>query len=137
MSYYDQNDYNNENVNTGENYDFNSYNESKNSQVSYIYTLMIINMIFAIIIYTCITYFSYKAYYAYESLFGEIPLGEGNANLNNGGGGGYNNYGGTDSNGLRVANRNNNVYGYSDGENNSNNRFVPFSGRGQAIGGNE
>jgi hypothetical protein len=113
-----------------------------NNSVNFIYTMIIVNMVLAIILYSFIIYYGSKAYEIFMSPFGEDEtrnLYGGNNGLNNG----YN-YNAVDNGAIR--NRGENVYGLSgsgsrpsdnrrggSGNNATGGSFVPFSGRGTTV----
>jgi hypothetical protein len=111
-----------DNMNNDPNFLNNSFNRSTSS-LSFIYSMMVINLFLALVIYSLITYYSYKAFHTFGSPFGNIDQGPEN----------YNDYGGVGytNNRQREREREQN-YEYS---NRASTRYVPFSGRGQSVGG--
>ena len=103
------------------NNDPNVFNDNKmnsHSSIHLFFTLLIINMILSIIIYSLNTYFSYKAFQIFREPFGEIDNeNEELRNYNNN----NNNYGGVHNNNQEHNNRN-------------NNGFVAFTGSGHTVG---
>ncbi len=112
--------------------------------------MIIINFVIALLLYLVITYNAYQAYYKFEFMFssqeGDIEA-ENNSigNRSNNRNAGYGSV--QQDNGIR--NRGDNIYGFSGGNSNNaggrgslqggaNQRpgFVPFSGRGTSISGN-
>ena len=111
-----------DNLNNDPNFlgNYNSYSSS-NSSMNYFFTMMVINLILALITYTLITYYSYKAFHIFGSPFG---------NIDNGPQDNYNDYGGTGFTGNRDRERD---YNYNNRARNGG--FVAFSGRSQTAWG--
>lgn len=110
-----------DNINNSPDFLNDNFNKSINS-INFIYSMMIINLILALIIYTLISYYSYKAFNIFGSPFGNIDQGPEN----------YNDYGGVGYTNNTQRERENQNYEYS---NRASTRYVPFSGRGQSVGG--
>jgi hypothetical protein len=100
--------------------------------------MLVFTMFYAIIAYSMITYYSYKAYKTFRNPFGRIPEEDYNNDM-------YpqnrNNYQGNDYGGIENRG-NSNVYGLNhnpggtSATQHSNRDFVPFRGRGIQLGGN-
>jgi len=100
---------------------------TNNSHLNFICTMIVVNMVLAVIIYSILAYYSYKAYKIFQFLFFEHER-----NLNQPVG----SYNTIEQPGVR--NRGNNVYGLSGSNarteaNPTQSGFVPFSGRGTII----
>jgi len=111
------NNNNNNNINNNINNGLNSFNGQDSMNYTIIYITAV--MVFAVLLYCVISFFSYKAYKIFKNPFGDIFESEENDdNNNNTNRYGRNNYGGVENSNQRRQ---------------STGNFVPFGGSGQRL----